>query len=210
LLVISFRIIFVETDTVMKTLVTILFAIITVATYSQEVLSKYPLFSDIWKVNVVVENGKKVDVVTPINAKCFSLNTSYVEQTINETEIEKYLLESFNKFRKEYNALPVTQDAGITKGAEEYAKKLASSNTLVHDVNLPYGQSECIANISFMLLSKLTKEDGNINKIIADSYFDIFVGSDAHMDILLDNDTKTYGFGIAVLNNSIRVVVRGK
>jgi uncharacterized protein YkwD len=194
----------------MKTLVTILFAIITVVTYSQEVLSKYPLFSDIWKVNVVVENGKKVDVVTPINAKCFSLNTSYVEQNINESEIKKYLLESFNKFRKDYNVPLVTENVTITKGAEEYSKKLGSSKTLVHDVNLPYGQSECIANISFMLLSKITKDDGNINKIIADSYFDIFVGSDAHMDILLDNDTKTYGFGITVVNNTIIVVVRGK
>ena len=78
MLVICFRLIFVETDTVMKTLVTILFAIITVVTYSQNDLSKYPMFSNIWNVNVVIENGKKVDVVTPINAKCFSLNTSYV------------------------------------------------------------------------------------------------------------------------------------
>ena len=178
----------------MKTLVTILFAIITVVTYSQNDLSKYPMFSNIWNVNVVIENGKKVDVVTPINAKCFSLNTSYVEQNINETEIEKYLLESFNKFRKDYNVPSVTENVSITKGAEEYSKKLGLSKTLVHDVNLPYGQSECIANIPFMMLSKITKEDGNINKIIADSYFDIFVGSDAHMDILLDKDTKTYGF----------------
>ena len=194
----------------MKNLILVLFAIITVVTYSQNDLSKYPVFSNIWNVNVVIENGKKVVVVTPINAKCFSLNTSYVEQNINETEIEKYLLESFNKFRKDYNVPSVTENVSITKGADEYAKKLALSNTLVHDVNLPYGQSECIANIPFMMLSKITKEDGNINKIIADSYFDIFVGSDAHMDILLDNDTKTYGFGIAVHKNSIRVVVRGK
>ena len=194
----------------MKTLVTILFAIITVVTYSQNDLSKYPMFSNIWNVNVVIENGKKVDVVTPINAKCFSLNTSYVEQNINETEIEKYLLESFNKFRKDYNVPSVTENVSITKGAEEYSKKLGLSKTLVHDVNLPYGQSECIANIPFMMLSKITKEDGNINKIIADSYFDIFVGSDAHMDILLDKDTKTYGFGITVVNNGITVVVRGK
>ena len=102
----------------MKTLVTILFAIITVVTYSQNDLSKYPMFSNIWNVNVVIENGKKVDVVTPINAKCFSLNTSYVEQNINETEIEKYLLESFNKFRKDYNVPSVTENVSITKGAE--------------------------------------------------------------------------------------------
>jgi hypothetical protein len=200
---------FVETDKDMKTLVTILFAIITGVSYSQYPSGKYKNFSKIWDIKVVVENGVKGNVITPIGYKAFSLNMKYVKENINESEIEKYLLESFNEFRKNYNVSPVTQDVDITKGAEAYSKKLVNT-VLVHDVNLPYGLCECIATIPYMMLSKITKEDGNLNKIIADSYFNIFVGSDSHMDILLDENIKTFGFGITVVDGLITVVVRGK
>lgn len=192
----------------MKTLVTILFAIITVVTYSQNELCKYKMFSKIWRDSTELVNGKKVNNVYPINSKCFSFNTSYVEQNINESEIEKYLLEAFNAFRKDYNAGPVTEVASITKGADEYSVKMSKTG-VQHDVNLPYGQSECVVQIPFMMLSKITKEDGDINKIIADSYFDIFAGSEAHMNILLDKRTPKFGFGITIVNGMISIVVRG-
>ena len=192
----------------MKTLVTLLFAIITVVTYSQNELCKYKMFSKIWRDSAVLENGHKVVHVLPINSKAFSFNTSYVEQNINECEIEKYLLDSFNEFRKDYNEGSVTEIASITKGADDYSVKM-SKTAVQHDVNLPYGQSECVSKMSFMMFSKITKEDGDINKIIADSYFDVFADSNSHMDILLDKRTPKFGFGITVFNGMISVVVRG-
>jgi len=192
----------------MKTLVTILFAIITVVTYSQNELCKYKIHSKIWRDSIVIENGKKVVNKLPIKCKSFSLKTSYVEQNINEREIEKYLLVAFDEFRKDYNEGPVTEVASITKGADEYSVKMSKTG-VQHDVNLPYGQSECVSMMSFMMFSKITKEDGDINKIIADSYFDIFAGSEAHMNILLDKRTPKFGFGITIVNGMISIVVRG-
>lgn len=193
----------------MKTLVTILFAIITVVSYSQKSLAKYTLYSDFWRNDIVLENGEKVVHILPINSNYFSLNTTYVKQNINESEIEKYLLEAFNKFRKEYNSVPVTEDVSITKAAKAYSKKLMESHTLVHDVNLPYEQCECITKLPTMMLSHITKEDGDINKIIADCYFDIFASSNSHMDILLDKRVTKFGFGITV-DEGISIVIRGK
>ena len=192
----------------MKTLVTILFAIITVVSFTQNDLCKYKMYSKIWRDSAVLENGHKVFNIFPINSKCFSFNNSYIEQNINECEIEKYLLDAFNEFRKDYNAGPVTQNVELTKGADQYSKKLTKSK-FEHDVDLPYGQCECISGIAFIMFSKVTKEVGNINKIIADSYFDIFANSNSHMDILLDKRVTTFGFGVTVVGEYISIVIRG-
>ena len=192
----------------MKTLVTILFAIITVVSFTQNDLCKYKMYSKIWRDSAVLENGHKVFNIFPINSKCFSFNTSYIEQNINECEIENYLLDTFNEFRKDYKAVPVTQNVELTKGADQYSKKITKSK-FEHDVNLPYGQCECISGIAFIMFSKVTKEVGNINKIIADSYFDIFANSNSHMDILLDKRVTTFGFGVTVVGEYISIVIRG-
>lgn len=193
----------------MKTSIIILFSLIGLISYTQTYdLNECPLHSNVWVSKYVIQNGITTTEIKPIGGGNFGLNTSYVKTNIDVDKINEYLLQSFNEFRKDYKVSIVTEDDVMSKECESFAKTL--NGKLVHSKNRPSNQSECLGSVPFMLLSKVTEKDGDINKIIADCCFDIFIGCPGHTALLLDPKCKTYGFGVNITSSGIDVVVRGR
>jgi len=69
--------------------------------------------------------------------------------------------------------------------------------------------AEVMAGIDNMTLNNLDPSYGNLNKIIADCIFDIFIVSQKHSDILLKN-TPNYevGFGVTFTDWGIMIVIQ--
>jgi len=152
----------------MKKILITLLSLVSLVSYSQKIpCIEYPLYSDIW----THECGRKV---------------------------ESYLLESLNEFRADYGKGPVKESKWLTKISEIYAKKLSNS-TFKHDKLKKFGvdMMENIAGYMALTFSHLTVEDGDLNKIIADAYFDIYVSSKHHMEMLLC-DNEYFGFGLVI------------
>jgi hypothetical protein len=166
-------------------------------------LTSHPLISEVWK-SVYKDS---VSEFRPIGFKSFSFEHKYISDNIDQVKIQSYLYESFNKFRTDYGLKTVLEDANLSGSSTEYSKQIL--NDFKHDINAGILFSEAIAEIPFNMLSRISKKDGDFNKIIADCCFDIFVGSPAHMAILLnENPKRKFGFGISVSNKIIGVVVR--
>ena len=162
--------------------------------YSQENgdCSEHTMYSDIWRLMCEGDNI----MFLPKERNSFPMVASqYYKNNVDEKKIESYLLESLNNFRKDYGKPPVKEAKWLTKASDAYSKKLWSS--FKHDTrrNLGPDVAEDIAHYKAQLLALITAEDGDINRIIADSFFDYYVASPAHMHMLLNNK-KYYGFGI--------------
>lgn len=160
----------------------------------------FSLYSDVWSFN------KDTKSFTPKGGGNFSYPSPDLLSKIDTSKINDLLLESLNNFRKDYNKPPVTESLEMSKMATLYAKNL--SNNFCHDVNLPKNQGEVIATINFAFISKIDHNTSDVNKIIADCVFDIFVASDNHTDMLLNDDYKIYGFGIYQNTFSFSICVR--
>jgi hypothetical protein len=166
-------------------------------------LTSHPLISEVWK-SVYKDS---VSEFRPIGFKSFSFDHKYISDNIDQVKIQSYLYESFNKFRTDYGLKTVLEDTNLSSSSKEYSMQIL--NDFKHDFNAGILFSEAIAEIPFNMLSRISIIDGDFNKIIADCCFDIFVGSPAHMSILLNENPKRYfGFGISVSNKIIGVVVR--
>lgn len=167
-------------------------------------LNSHPLKSDVWV-------SKYVDSTTefrPKDYKSFSFNYSYVTSNIDPEKVQEYLFESFNQFRTDYGLNKVVEDSTLTKSSIAHSKSLFVNYK--HSERKSMTFSEAIGIIPFNMLSRVTEKDGDINKIIADCCFDIFVGCPIHMSILLnENSNRQYGFGVTVKNGSISIVVQG-
>lgn len=162
----------------------------------------FDMYSDIWTYS------KKTKEITPKNGERFSYPLPELLSKIDTSEIRNLLLESFNEFRNDYNKPSVSEDSEMTIMATIYAKNLLSN--FCHDVNLPKDQSESISTINYALISKIDYTKQNVNKVIADCIFDIFICSDNHTLMLLnENDTK-YGFGFYQNKSSFSVCIRSK
>ena len=63
----------------------------------------------------------------------------------------------------------------------------------------------------FVLVMLILKKM-DINRVIADSFFDYCVGNDEMMSVLLDNGNKEYGFGISYDEtiNGFIIVIKSK
>lgn len=169
-------------------------------------LDDHPLCSKVWKSERVFDDGDQYTLFIPIEGGSFDYDLTYVQNNLNEIKINNYLLESFNEFRKDYGLCLVAEDSNVSKNCREYSK---FRNGFVHDKNKPKNQSECIASVPFIMLTKIKKEQGDINKIISECCFDIFVGCPSHMSLLCDPKAKIFGFGVVVENEKLNVVVRG-
>jgi hypothetical protein len=166
-------------------------------------LKPYPLYSDVWETEYV----DSVSDFKPKNYNGFSFDVSYVKSNINPAKIQGYLHESLNKFRFDYNLNSVVEDTLLTKSSIEYSKQLLVK--FKHDENAGKLFSEAIVTIPFIMFSRITEKDGDINKIISDCCFDIFVGSPSHMSVLLnENPKRQFGFGVTIKDGNIGVVVR--
>jgi hypothetical protein len=123
---------------------------------------------------------------------------------IDTNKIKKYLLPSFNEFRKDYGLKSVVESDSLSKSCELYSQKIITD--FKHE-NITKG-FECIAKVGYVLFSNVKPTDGDINKIIADSVFDHFVGSIGHMTFLL-GDYDVWGFGLTFKQGIISTVFRG-
>jgi len=192
----------------MKTILSILFVLLSLTLVGQTYdLNECPLYSKIWKSSYVKNDNVITTKLLPKNGGNFKTNTKYVEKNIDVVKIQSYLLTAFNEFRHDYKCDSIVEDTMVTKECVEYSKLVFGN--YVHYDGLPSNQSECLAGVPFILFTEVTKEDGNFNKIVAESCFDVFVGCPAHMSALLDNRIKNYGFGVTMNKGCIYIIIRG-
>lgn len=172
------------------------FLLFTINSFGQN----YNLYSDIWIYS------KEMKRILPKDGGNFSYPSLDVLDKIDTVIINGYLLESFNKFRSDYGKPSVYEDPILTSQSKSYAKQL--NNNFVHDPNIPKTNDEVIANISFILISKIDCNKFNINKIISDCVFDIFISSDDHMSMLLNDSYSKFGFGVVQNKSSFSICIR--
>ncbi len=213
----------------MKKIFTLLLVIITSLGYSQNsdfepYRGKYnyidwPMYSQLWTLQgtgrfITDKNDRRYgseilrkDLVEGREITLKNLNNSYVKENINEEKVKSYLYESFNEFRKDYELYPVKENKKLTKQSQEYSKQLVKKFKHSNGKNR---DGECIASISRLTINAI-KEGENVNKIIAECCFDIFVGSPSHMKILLKEDKRyEYGFGVTITDDKIFVVLQAQ
>ena len=198
----------------MKTLILILTILVTLTVRAQGV-PKYKLYSKIWKFENV--NGRLF--LSPMSGGNFDMSYDkfvLLKKSIDTNKVKQYLYESFNSFRKDYGKSVVKYSDSLSKDCEVYSRGLLIN---YEHSNIKMNSMECVNIIDLHKFNNTTKSDGDINRIIAESIFDSFVTSDIHMDLLLSEYFKTYGFGITFnynttsnvfgQNNTISIVVRG-
>ena len=193
----------------MKNIILILLTLLTLTTYSQKVdCVTHTLYSDIWEI--VCDENLGI-MVTTKGGGSFPGTSDYVKKNIDLVKVESYLLQSLNEFRADYGKPPVKESKWLTKISEDYASKL--HNNFKHDYierywNKGISMSENIASMYLCQFSHLTEKDGDLNKIIADSFFDDYVVSESHTKMLLNENHTYYGFGLVRTGTKLSTVVR--
>jgi len=190
----------------MKKILITLLTLVSLMTYGQKISClEYTLYSDIWSQEC---GDNEIQRILPKNHKGFSLDTEYIENNIDERKVESYLLESLNSFRVDYGIGPVKESKWLTKISEVYVRKLSNS-VFEHDNIGRYGiqMRENICGYMMLTFSRVTAKDGDLNKIIADTYFDRYVCSSGHMGMLLSDD-EYFGFGFIIKGYEMFGVVR--
>ena len=100
------------------------------------------------------------------------------------------------------------EDKKMSKQCESYSKTLINKTLKHSDSNKKY--SECLGKINYSALSHLDTNNVDINKVIADCFFDLFVGCPAHMSILLNENISSVGFGFSEEGCGLVVCFRSK
>ena len=184
----------------MKTLILILTILVTLNVNSQ---NGYKLYSKVWLFDL----KSKTAVVQPIDGSVY-FRYDYldsVKSKIDTNKIKSYLLESFNEFRNDYGKCSVVENRQLTSDCQKYSKVLVKKYG--HD-KITKG-CECISTLSLSTLTLIKKSDGDFNKLVAECLFDIFVTSKSHMELLLDDEYKEFGFGVTFNSTYAYIVVRG-
>jgi len=183
----------------MKNIIVIIIGLLSLSLKAQYTLETHPLHSDVW----VMTNDGGVNMLSPKNGT-FQIKVDHIKNAVDVEKIKKYLLSSYNQFRSDYGLAPVTEDVKMSKDANLYSSTLVGK-PLVHSKG---NYSECLGNIRLMSLSHLDPNKVDINKVIADCYFDAFVGCPAHMAILLKPNVSVAGFGITQDNSGFVICIR--
>jgi len=184
----------------MKKILLLFLSLVFLTSYGQE---HYPMYSDIWSVDC---NGSHMTLTK--DGKGFPLMGFSIVDYIDSEKIKSYFLQSLNEFRKDYGEGPVKESEYLNKLAQNYCKTL-STGPFKHDDLSKHGiqQTENISLTRFNMFSHLNKDYGDLNKVVADAYFDVFVHSSPHMSLLL-SDNKWFGFGFVVIDNRFYTVIR--
>lgn len=125
-----------------------------------------------------------------------------VVKGVDIVSIRRGLLVAFNKFRGDYGLSPVVEMDSLSMRCEEW------SCHLVKD----YGHykitkgAECIGQ--FSVYSFCEYLGGDLNRVISESVFDLFVRSAPHMEILLNDFYCNWGFGVSYVGCNFYVVIR--
>lgn len=183
----------------MKNVVIIIIGLLSLSLKAQYTLDTHPLYSDVW----VIKNNGNNNILTPKYGS-LQFKVDHIKNAVDVDKIKNYLLSSYNQFRSDYGLAPVTEDVKMSKDANLYSSTLVGK-PLVHSKG---NYSECLGNIRYMTLSHLDPSKVDINKVIADCYFDAFVGCPAHMAILLKPNVSVAGFGITQDNSGFVLCVR--
>ena len=155
-------------------------------------LAKYPMKSDIWMAKMDEENVGSI-YVGPKDGSSFDYNEEYLKE-VDMKIVESYLQESINQFRKSYGLSPVKLDDNLTKLCGVDAKNMNQFKPKF--TNNDVSAKQFWDKIPVMMFSNVDLEKMDINKVIADSFFDYCVGMEDAMSIFLDNYTKKYGVGV--------------
>jgi uncharacterized protein YkwD len=158
----------------------------------------------VWEFDFVDSTQK----MKPIGVDYFKMPTQALISRIDTNKINSLLLQSFNKFRADYGKPPVFEDPIMTKQCKSYALKL--HDNYEHDKSLTKNQSENIGSINYILLGNIDIEKQDINLIISECVFDLFVSSEGHMRLLLSDEFKNYGFGISQNKSGFKICIRGR
>ncbi|XP_053960496.1 GLIPR1-like protein 1 [Anastrepha ludens] len=122
------------------------------------------------------------------------------------SEFEKECLEAHNQYRAAHGSPPLVLDRGLCKYAQEWAKHLASSNTLQHRLNNCYGENLYMA----MGRANIGGRDA-VNSWYAEvGAYNFqrngFSGNTGHFTQVVWKDSKRLGVAIAKRGNSVYVV----
>lgn len=190
-----------------------------VVCYSQTyTLDTHPMYSSIWekKYEIVKTSDGTFDTtsyVTPKNGGKFKILTvkesDSIFNLIDTVFIRDNLIPYLNLFRSDYGVNPVLENPSLVVSSNEHSVYLMEINKLVHSTHPSKRFEEAVVFVPFGLFSRVTKEDGDINKLILEGCFDIFIGSPAHTAILLNKDpVRTFAVGVCFVHSGYYVVVQ--
>jgi hypothetical protein len=153
-------------------------------------LANYPMKSDIWM-------GKMYEgsvYIGPKDGTSFDYNEDFLKK-VEMKVVQSYLQQSFDEFRKSYGLSPVKLDVNLTKLCVVDAKNMNQLKPKF--TNDDKSAKQFWDKIPVLCFSKVDTKKLDINKVIADSFFDYCVGMEDAMSILLDKTTKKYGLGMS-------------
>ncbi len=193
----------------MKKIITTLLILLSLSVNAQYDLNSHPLFSDVWRIEPIEYNGQYTNNLHPKDTtKSFSYKTKHITPSIDLVKVKSYLSQSYKEFRSDYGLYTPVEDKKMSKQCKVYSKTLINK-TLKHSNN-KNNYSECLGNINYFTLSHLDTNNVDINKVIADCFFDLFVGCPAHMSILLNENISSVGFGFSEDDSGLVVCFRSK
>lgn len=197
----------------MKKLITSLLILLTLSVNAQYDLNSHPLFSDVWRMEQIEYFGQLTNYLLPKDTtKSFGFETNHIRPAIDLVKVKSYLAQSYKEFRSDYGLYTPVEDKKMSKQCEVYSKTLINKGVLKHsdysDSKNKY--SECLGSVNYMTLSHLDTNNIDINKVIADCFFDLFVGCPAHMSILLNENISSVGFGFSEEAGGLVVCFRSK
>src|SRR6056300_101110 len=193
----------------MKKIITTLLILLTLSVNAQYDLNSHPLYSDVWRIETIEYFGQHINNLLPKDTtKSFSFKFEHIIPSIDLVKVESYLAQSYEEFRNDYGLYTPVEDKKMSKQCEDYSKTLINKKLKHSDFKKKY--SECLGNINYSTLSHLDTNNVDINKVIADCFFDLFVGCPAHMSILLNENISSVGFGFSEESCGLVVCFRSK
>lgn len=153
-------------------------------------LANYPMKSDIWM-------GKMYEgsvYIGPKDGTSFDYNEDFLKK-VDMKVVQSYLQQSFDEFRKSYGLSPVKLEVNLTKLCVVDARNMNQLKPKF--TNDDKSAKQFWDKIPVLCFSKVDTKKLDINKVIADSFFDYCVGMEDAMSILLDKTTKKYGLGMS-------------
>jgi len=180
----------------MKNLITTtIFLLISLVSFSQfkYPLSKYGMKSEIWMAESYDYN-KNLTSIGPKDGGGFTYDESYISK-VDINKVQAHLEKSFNAFRKSYDLNPANVDKDLMKECIDDAKNMDQKNGIFKNNNK--NTKQFWDKIPLLMFANVNIKKIDINKAIADSFFDYFVGDDEGMSMVLDDSNKKYGFGIS-------------
>ncbi len=193
----------------MKKIITSLLILLTLSVNAQYDLNSHPLFSDVWRIEQIEYNGQLINNLLPKDTtKSLGFKTEHIIPAIDLVKVKSYLTQSYKEFRSDYGLYTPVEDKKMSKQCETYSKTLINKKLKHSDNKNKY--SECLGNINYLTYSHLDTNNVDINKVIADCFFDLFVGCPGHMSVLLNEDISSVGFGFSEEDGGLVVCFRSK